>query len=67
MKLSEVKETVKQIGELSEDFEAAHCVEDALYEAVLRQILHCKDLDEAKRFARAALKTQKLDFDRYCA
>lgn len=65
MTLSEVKDTVIAITEHKDDFEVAHCMEDSLYENVLKAIVAGNP--EAQVMAQEALKTKQIDFARYCA
>lgn len=58
---------VKQIGDVANagDDETAHEDEDDLYEAVLKEVV--KGNPEARSMAAEALKTNLIDFARYCA
>lgn len=58
---------VKQIGDVANegDNETAHMDEDNLYEAVLKEVV--KGNPEARSMAAEALKTELIDFARYCA
>ena len=48
------------------DDEAAHGAEDALYAALLRAIAEGR-CDDVAQCAREALKTEEIDFARWCA
>ncbi len=64
--LDEIKYEVDVIRQASADYESAHGFEDALHQRVLQSIASGK-CDNPVTFARAALKTKKIDFPRFCA
>lgn len=57
-------ETIRQLADRG-DFEAAHAEEDALRELVLRAI--ADGASDAPLLALAALETDSVSFDRWCA
>lgn len=65
MKLTEVKDMVRNINDCKGDFEMAHEMEDDLYKDVLKEVVAGNP--EAQVMAREALKTKQIDFARYCA
>ena len=65
MDVKEVKKRVAEIKKVMGDQEAAHSLEDQLYQAVLESIV--KDPSNAQELAKEALKTIKLDFERWYA
>lgn len=65
MDLEFVKDEVAAIAAMIGDDEAAHSKEDKLYAEVLRVI--AKGTTNGAELAKAALKTKKLDFARWCA
>ncbi|WP_131501286.1 hypothetical protein [Lactobacillus crispatus] len=66
MNVSEAKEWVNDIKDSRRDFEMAHCLEDELYLKILREIADgtCED---PQQVAKEAIKTQDINFPRYCA
>lgn len=58
----DVQLLVKQISDEQDDFEMAHCDEDDLYEAALKEVV--KGNPEARSMAAEALKTKLIDFAR---
>lgn len=65
MTLQDVKNNVLKIYEMKGDDEAAHGEEDRLYEDVLREMVAGNP--EAQEMAKEALKTQDINFSRWCA
>lgn len=66
MDIKNVKQTVQEIVNLSnDDPEMAHEKEDDLYLAVLGQVIAGNH--QSKEMAKEALKTQMIDFPRWCA
>lgn len=65
-RVSEAKEWVNDIKDSCRDFEAAHVLEDELYLKVLRGIADgtCED---PQQIAKEVIKTQDINFPRYCA
>ena len=57
---------VRRVYDLRGDFEAAHAAEDDLHQEVLLAIARGRCEDPAA-CASAALRTQGIDFARYCA
>ena len=66
MDLKEIKQRVRKIEEISGDYEAAHSMEDQLHRAFIVHISKTGSTEQAK-MARAILKTDKMDFCRWCA
>lgn len=66
MTVDEVEAEVARIRELRWDDEAAHSAEDNLWEKVLR-LIASGETDTPAELAAAALKTQTVDFARWCA
>lgn len=64
--LQEIKDEVKRIREIKNDYEAAHGAEDSLFESVLRDIAKGKCPDPVAA-AREALRTKLIDFPRNTA
>lgn len=67
MNIEQIKETIAQINEIKSDYEAAHSMEDELFQDVLRAIANFDDEDDPRELAREALKSLDLDFARYMA
>lgn len=63
--LRDVQRVVHNIEEERWDDEAAHAMEDRLYEDVFRMI--ALGVDAPEQYAKAVLKTKKIDFERWCA
>ena len=66
MDLKEIKQRVKEIEEIKRDYPEAHCREDELHRAFIVHISKTGSTEQAK-MARAILKTEKMDFCRWCA
>lgn len=66
VKVEDVEREVERIRGMADDDESAHSTEDALWERVLRAIAS-GETDDAPGIAAAALKTQTVDFARWCA
>ena len=66
MTVDEVVKRVEEIRHCAGDDEVAHSMEDALHGDVLQAIAdgHCDKPDEC---AKAALMTEKIAFERWCA
>lgn len=64
--VEEVRAAVEEIRRLADDDEAAHSAEDALHQNVLASIAQ-HDPANAASLAREALKTQDIEFARWCA
>lgn len=62
----EVRRKIGEIAESMDDPERAHGLEDDLYEFVLKAIAS-NDTDDARGLCLEALKTKKMDFERWCA
>ncbi len=58
---------VEKIKQVQVDCEIAHHLEDELHVEVLKAICEAHSAAEAKAFAEIALKTESLNFVRYCA
>ncbi|MGM9908886.1 MAG: hypothetical protein ACI31O_03505 [Limosilactobacillus vaginalis] len=65
MKLTEVKDMVRNINDCKGDFEMAHEMEDDLYKDVLKEVVAGNP--ESKEMARIALQTREINFPRYCS
>ena len=65
MDTKEVKDRIKTIGDKAGDPECAHILEDTLYFDVLRAI--ADGVENPKKLAEIALKTKKIDFERWYA
>lgn len=61
----EANEWVERIRAMASDDEGAHATEDEFREAVLKAIAN--GADNAKQIAEIALKTNEIDFERWCA
>lgn len=66
MNLQDVLIRVARIMDCRGDSEAAHSMEDDPYRDLLKAI-SMNDCDEIGACATAALTTQEIDFDRWCA
>jgi hypothetical protein len=66
MKIAEIEARVMAILEAASDDEAAHGMEDALHQDVLRAIADGK-CDDPAGCAKAALGTRRIEFARWCA
>ena len=64
MTVNDVEKIIKDIQDIK-DQEAAHSREDELHQKVLDAI--ARGSKNAKELAKAALKTNKLNFGRWCA
>ncbi len=70
MTVSDIRARVAAIEALGNDFERAHASEDALHQEVLAFValgMEPGPGQEPFELAKEALKTQELDFSRYCA
>lgn len=65
MTIEQVKERVKHIESISNDDEAAHSNEDALWRDVLSAV--AKGHPDSVKLAKEALKTEKISYARWCA
>jgi len=65
MNLKEIKDAVKYIDAIKGDDEAAHSKEDALYHDFIREL--SKRKDRVGAFAKEIIKTEKIQFSRWCA
>lgn len=66
MTVEEVEARVAKIAAMAGDDEAAHCEEDELHKDVLRFIAEgC--LGQVSALAIAALRTEEIEFARWCA
>lgn len=66
MSAQDVVAAVARIAEEKYDDESAHADEDSLYLAILRQVA-ADAPDPWKTLAAEALKTQEINFERWCA
>jgi hypothetical protein len=66
MRATEVNKIAAEIEHHKGDYERAHGMEDDLYINVLKAIAEQRG-DEPWRLAQEALKTQDIQFGRYCA
>lgn len=62
----EVLNRVQQIADMADDDEAAHAHEDQLHQSVLGSIAEGSCVNPSA-CAAAALKTNKIQFERWCA
>lgn len=63
----ELLDRIEEIRKLAGDFEAAHAKEDELHQEVLRLIASKEIKGAAVRvYARMALETLHIEFERYC-
>jgi len=63
-----IKNSIKELKELSTDSEAAHIFEDELRNNILKDIASGKySKEECQEFAHEVLKTNKIEFERWCA
>ena len=68
VKLEYIQVRVDAIRDLTGDYEAAHSAEDRLYLELLTAIADARiPLRDVRAAAAIALKTQRFDFERYCA
>jgi len=66
MTVKDVLQQVENVRHLKHDPEAAHCLEDELWDNVLMAI--AGDIGaNPQELAKAALKTKEIDFPRWCA
>lgn len=65
-RVNEVKKWVDSIKDSRRDFEAAHVFEDELYLKILRGIA-AGTCEDPQQVAKEAIKTQDINFPRYCA
>lgn len=65
-RVNEVKKQVDSIKDSRRDFEAAHVLEDELYLKILRGIA-AGTCEDPQQVAKEAIKTQDINFPRYCA
>ena len=62
----DIRTKIGEIAGLMDDPEKAHSLEDDLYEFVLKTIAS-DNTDDIKGLCLEALKTKKMDFERWCA
>ena len=62
----EIRKRIGEIAEQMDDDERAHGLEDDLYEFVLKTIAQ-GNTDDSRGLCMEALKTKKMDFERWCA
>ena len=65
MDIQTIKKRIEEIRELRSDYKLAHGLEDNLYIDFIKYIARQKG--EYAKEAREILKTDKIDFNRYCA
>jgi len=67
MQIEDVKRFLRKVEKFAEedDFEAAHSTEIDLWYVVLRAV--AGGAENAQELAKEALKSQELEFGRYCA
>lgn len=65
MTVKQIEKRLEEIKASCEDYEHAHSEEDSLFEDVLKAI--ARGHQGAAELAKAALKSKKIDFTRYCA
>lgn len=66
MHIDYIKQRVKDIEEMSVDYEAAHFAEDALMREFIAYVRDFGD-ERIAMMAHELLKVRELDFPRYCA
>ena len=66
MTIETIKQRVEEIKDISWDFESAHGKEDKLREEFIRYVAIVGDKELAEK-AHEILKTEHIDFPRYCA
>lgn len=66
MTLIEIEDRVETIDRIKGDYEMAHAMEDRLMRDFVEFVAQSGD-DHMATLARAVLKTEELDFPRYCA
>jgi hypothetical protein len=66
MDVSLVQDRVKEIAKVVTDDERAHGLEDALHCDVLKVIAATSQDPRARALAAAAIKTEEIDFGRWC-
>jgi hypothetical protein len=64
--IAHVEEMLRTIRDIAGDDEAAHSKEDDMHQLVLRAIADGK-CEDPRECARVALKSQEIDFARWCA
>lgn len=62
MTIEEVRSVLKQLADVRTDDERAHSMRDLMWERVLKTLA-----DEGSELAREALKSEEIDFARWCA
>lgn len=67
MEVSHVQDRVQKIAKAQEDPEEAHFLEDDLWRAVLKAIAAESSDPHARSLASEALKTMKVEFERWYA
>ncbi len=63
MEVKDIRKKIAEIRDKSTDNESAHAAEDKLWQSVLSAI--AKGHPRAKELARAALRSTKIEFDRW--
>lgn len=63
--VGEVNARVAQLAEDADDFEAAHAEEDGIWKAALLAI--AQGAGNPRELARAALRSEEIEFQRVCA
>ncbi|WPO70209.1 hypothetical protein [Streptomyces sp. KN37] len=66
MDVSHVEDRVKEIANVAADDERAHGLEDDLHCDVLEVIAETSRDPHARALAAAAIKTAKIEFERWC-
>jgi len=66
MTVEYIRDQVRKIENSAGDYEAAHGLEDELFEDVLTAIAE-RTCDDPVACAREAVKTTEIEFARYCA
>ncbi len=66
MTLDEIRRRVAAIRDASDDYEAAHWMEDCLFRDVL-QAIALGECEFPAMAAHTALRSKDVDFERYCA
>ena len=66
MDINEIKQRVQRIEQAKCDYECAHSMEDQLMQDFIKHVA-AKGSPKLKEMAREVLKTEDIDFPRYCA
>lgn len=67
MTLEKIKKSIEKIEESSDDPESAHSQEDQLYYDFIKFVSKYDPNHDIAKMAKEVLKTEKIDFTRWCA